>query len=78
MNGLKERYAAMKRKLQESFRLCDNLALTSDIWTSRATQAYVTVTAHYISEDWKIQSYVLCTCEKPEMHTGVNIAAGSC
>ena len=29
---------------------------------------------HYITEDWKIQSYVLCTCEMPERHTGVNIA----
>ena len=74
MNCLKERYAAMKYKLQESFRLCDSLALTSDIWTSRATQAYVTITAHYITEDWRIQSYVLCTCEMPEKHTGVNIA----
>ena len=74
MNCLKERYAAMKHKLQESFRLCDNLALTSDIWTSCATQAYVTITAHYITEDWRIQSYVLCTCEMPERHTGVNIA----
>ena len=74
MNGLKERYAAMKHRLQESFRYCDNLALTSDIWTSRTTQAYVTVTAHYISDNWNIRSYVLCTCQMPERHTGANIA----
>ena len=74
MNSLKQRYAAMKHTLQESFRLCDNLALTTDIWTSRTTQAYVTITAHYITEEWKIQSYVLCTCEMAERHTSINIA----
>ena len=75
MNYLKQRYTAMKHTLQESFRLiCDNLALTTDIWTSRTTQAYVTITAHYITEEWKIQSYVLCTCEMAERHTSINIA----
>ena len=74
MNSLKQRYAAMKHTLQESFRLCGSVALTTDIWTSRATQAYITITAHYITEEWKIQSYVLCTCEMPERHTGINIA----
>ena len=74
MNSLKQRYAAMKHTLQESFCICDNLALTTDIWTSRTTQAYVTLTAHYITEEWKIQSYVLCTCEMAERHTSINIA----
>ena len=74
MNSLKQRYATMKHTLQESFHLCDNLALTTDIWTSRTTQSYVTITAHYITEEWKIQSYVLCTCEMAERHTSINIA----
>jgi len=39
MNSLKQRYTTIKHKLQESFCLCDSLALTSDIWTSNATQA---------------------------------------
>ena len=73
INSLKQQYAAMKHTLQESFRLCDNLALTMDIWTSCTTQTYVTITAHYITEEWKIQSYVLCTCEMAERHTSINI-----
>jgi len=68
MNSLKQMYTAIKHKLQESFHLCDSLALTSDIWTSNA---YITITAHYITEDWKIQSYVLCTYEMAERHTGI-------
>ena len=73
MNSLKQQYTAMTHTLQESFRVRSNVALTTDIWTSRATQAYITITAHYITEDWKIQSYVLCTCEIAERHTGMNI-----
>ena len=45
-----------------------------DIWTSRATQAYITITAHYITEDWKIQ-VMHCALVKyaAERHTGKNI-----
>ena len=50
------------------------VALTTDIWTSHDTQAYITITAHCITEGWKIQSYVLCACEVAERHTGMNIA----
>ena len=46
MNYLKQRYAAMKHTQKGSFYLCGNVALTMDIWTSCATQAYITITAH--------------------------------
>jgi len=64
----------MKEKLQKSWCLRD-LAITTDIWTSRATQAYITITAHYISGEWSIESHLLCTSEMAERHTGSNIAA---
>ena len=74
MNSLKQQYSVMKQKLQES--LCvRNLAFTTDIWTSRATEAYMTITAHYISDEWKLESNVLCTSEIAERHTGANIAS---
>ena len=50
------------------------VSLTTDIWTSRATQAYLTITSHFITKDWKMQSSVLQTREMPERHTGVNIS----
>ena len=49
-------------------------AVISDIWTSRATQAYLTVTAHFITELWEMESKVLLTREMPECHTGVHIS----
>ena len=46
--------------------------LTSDIWTSAATQGYITVAAHFISDDWELCSQML-TREMRECHTGINI-----
>ena len=63
----------MKQKLQKSLSV-RNLAITTDIWTSRVTEAYITITAHYISDEWEIESNLLCTCEMVETHTGANIA----
>ena len=74
MNSLKQQYSVMKQKLQES--LCvRNLAFTTHIWTSRTTEAYMTITAHYISDEWKLESNVLCTSEVAERHIGANIAS---
>ena len=36
--------------------------------------AYMTITAHYISDKWKIESNVFCTSEMAERPTGANIA----
>ena len=74
MNYLKQRYSVAKQKLQESLSV-SHLAVTTDIWTSRATQAYMTITTHYISDEWEIESNVLCTSEMAERHTGTNIAS---
>ena len=51
-----------------------SIALTTDIWTSMATEAYMTVTGHYIDPNLKLQNFVLETLPFPERHTGVNIA----
>ena len=45
------------------------MTLTTDCWTSRATQSFVTVTAHYINDDWEIQNPVIQTCLICEAHT---------
>ena len=51
------------------------VALPRDIWTSRAVQAYLTVTVHFITDDWLMNSEVLVTREMIERHTGVHIAS---
>ena len=49
-------------------------ALATDIWTSHATQAYLTITAHFITAEWKMASAVLQTREMPERHIGMHIS----
>ena len=34
-------------------------ALTTDGWTSRPTESYVTITCNYIDKEWKLRSNVL-------------------
>ena len=50
------------------------IALTTDGWTSLATEAYVTVTAHFITEDWLLKDAVLKTAELEKSHTAENVA----
>ena len=50
------------------------LALTSDIWTSKATQAFATTTGHYVDNEWNHVSCVLETVRFPGHPTGICIA----
>ena len=54
------------------------VVITTDLWTSRAVESYLTITAHFINSDWKLESKVLQTKEMPERHTGENIAEVLC
>ena len=51
-----------------------SVSLTTDIWSSAATEAYITCSAHYITLEWQLLSCVLETPGMPERHTGQNIA----
>lgn len=63
-----------KRLLCENLKTASSVALMTDIWTSRATQAYITVTVHFITAEWKLFAYVLETKGFPERCTGKAIS----
>lgn len=67
-------YNEIKVEVKEKLSRADRIALTCDAWTSRATESYITLTAHYIAEDWSLSSHVLQTSIMHEGHTGSNIA----
>jgi len=50
------------------------VSITTDIWTSIATEAYMMVTDQYIDASLKIRNCMLQTVSFPERQTGVNIA----
>ena len=68
------KYEAAKSKLTEMFKEPTNIALSTDIWTSIATQVYITVAAHFISPNWELNTFLLQTVNFPENHTAENIS----
>ena len=66
-------YEKAKEDLVTKLKRASNIAITTDSWTSRATESYVTITVHFLSEDWTINNYVLQTRPLYESHTGVNV-----
>uniref|UniRef100_A0A1A8QR33 HAT C-terminal dimerisation domain-containing protein n=1 Tax=Nothobranchius rachovii TaxID=451742 RepID=A0A1A8QR33_9TELE len=68
-------YNEVKATVLDSLGSAETVALTCDAWTSRATESYVTITAHHINDEWILQSHVLQTRAMHETHTGEHIAA---
>jgi len=66
-------YEETKLKVGEALNKASRVALTCDAWTSRATQSFVTFTAHYITDTWQLESRVLQTRVMHESHTAVNV-----
>ncbi|XP_053268172.1 tRNA (cytosine(38)-C(5))-methyltransferase isoform X1 [Pleuronectes platessa] len=73
----------MERKYEQTFNAVktalnngnnSKLALTTDVWTSVAIEAYLGVTCHYITDDWEMKSICLTTMPLQDRHTGSNIA----
>ena len=51
-----------------------SLSLTTDIWTSISNDAYISVTASYITNDWKLINRTLDNKPMDERHTQENIS----
>ncbi|XDV44703.1 hypothetical protein PO909_012944 [Leuciscus waleckii] len=68
-------YKEVKTNVLECLALAEKVALTCDAWTSRATESYVTLTVHHITDECKLESCVLQTRAMYDSHTGENIAA---
>ena len=76
MDVIGRKYTIAKKKLKRI--LAENsiktkYSLTTDIWTSFANDAYISLTVHYIDDCWKMRSYTMATYLFPEQHTGKNI-----
>jgi hypothetical protein len=57
-------------------RLCNagsKISVTLDCWTSPNTKAFLGITAHYIDDNWILQSLLLDFVPLPDLHTGENL-----
>lgn len=70
-------YNECRAEVEKDVRSVVHYALTTDLWTSRATQPYMSVTIHYISKDWILCARCLQTAYFPDDHTGAMIAQGA-
>ncbi|RZC76944.1 hypothetical protein C5167_001066 [Papaver somniferum] len=51
------------------------MCLTSDMWTSVTPTGYITLTVHFLDQNWEFKKYLLNFCELPPPHTGENLSA---
>ncbi|KAL3871016.1 hypothetical protein ACJMK2_039184 [Sinanodonta woodiana] len=68
-------YLHTRQEVQNTISEADSVAITTDGWTSGATESYITITAHLIDKEWCMKSFVLQTRPCHESHTGKNIGA---
>ncbi|KAK2645950.1 hypothetical protein Ddye_021145 [Dipteronia dyeriana] len=50
------------------------ICLTSDLWTSIATDGYMCLTTHFIDKNWVLKKKVLSLCFIPPPYDGVSLA----
>ena len=74
---IQQKHKLGTKHLQERLSDVTSLALTTDIWTSTATEAYITVTEHFIAPSWNFCSYVLEKAAFPDHYTGPAILLSS-
>ncbi|XP_010513534.1 PREDICTED: zinc finger BED domain-containing protein DAYSLEEPER-like [Camelina sativa] len=75
-NDVFRRYELEKEKVKKIFagfkrRVC----CTADLWTARGTlTGYICLTAHYVDDEWRLNSKILAFCEMKPPHTGLSVA----
>ena len=74
MRRAKRMYDEEKNRLQQELSKVLSVAVTTDAWTSLATDSYMTLTCHWIEENWKLRSTVLETVRVEGRHTAENLA----
>jgi hypothetical protein len=67
-------YEKTKAKLLSKLSELDWCTFTTDLWMSRTTQGYLTLTCHFCTDEWKLPSVVLETIHVDESHTAEHLA----
>ncbi|XP_077359465.1 E3 SUMO-protein ligase ZBED1-like isoform X2 [Festucalex cinctus] len=68
-------YEECRAKVTEELKNVEYYALTTDLWTCGITQPYMSLTAHFINNDWLLISRCLQTIYLLEDHTEVMMAS---
>ena len=61
---------------QEKAKVTKKIEGTTDGWSSRANNSYISLTVHYIDDQWSTCCHMLETAECTTDHTAANLATG--
>ena len=75
MSFIDQRFLLTKTHIKSQLEKQSYLSLTTDMWTSRSGDGYISLTAHYITADFEMKHNNLTTCHLPGTHDHTNIAA---
>ncbi|KAE8575740.1 hypothetical protein XENTR_v10003928 [Xenopus tropicalis] len=69
-------YQQHRAKVEADLATVHHFSATTDLWSSRSMEPYLSLTVHFISDDWVLHSHCLQTSFFPDDHTGELLAAG--
>lgn len=76
VSDINKLYLKEKATLKEALgKLKNRICLTSDVWTACTSEGYICLTAHYVDENWKLNSKILNFDHFPPPHSGVELAS---
>ncbi|XP_059435370.1 zinc finger BED domain-containing protein RICESLEEPER 2-like [Corylus avellana] len=68
-------YLREKQRVKSMLNACPRrICLTSDLWTSLATDGYICLTAHFINKDWVLTKRMLNFSFMPPAHNGISLS----
>ncbi|KAF7214478.1 zinc finger BED domain-containing protein 1-like, partial [Nothobranchius furzeri] len=74
--ALPQLYDERREKLEMELKDVSFFATTADLWSSRSSEPYLSLTIHYMDKEWTLQSTCLQTAYFPEDHTAEIISRG--
>uniref|UniRef100_H2ZWC6 HAT C-terminal dimerisation domain-containing protein n=1 Tax=Latimeria chalumnae TaxID=7897 RepID=H2ZWC6_LATCH len=71
--GLEDLHEKVHLRMYKEVEKTDQFVISLDIWTSKATDSYLGVIAHWVTEDYVHQQLVLAVTSLTSNHTAANI-----
>ncbi|KAL7397198.1 hypothetical protein ABVT39_018305 [Epinephelus coioides] len=78
MHVVDAKYTSTRAEIYQAIQKCEAVNLTTDNWTSLQMEAYLTVTAHFITGDWQLESFVLETEKMEGSHSRSHVLHCCC
>lgn len=69
-------YSKCKASVELELKQVKYYATTLDMWSSRTSEPYLSLTVHFINDDFEMKSRCLQTSYFPDDHTGENLSQG--